>query len=121
MARIVRAEVLTVLGNDYIRTARAKRLPARIIYVRHALPNALTATLTISGMLLTGLIAGTVLVENVFAWPGLGTVLVQSITNKDYPVVQGLILVYGGLILVVNLLVDILIATLDPRSTLMEA
>lgn len=121
MARIVRSEVLTVLGNDYIRTARAKRLPARLIYLRHALPNALTATLTISGLLLTGLAAGTVLVENVFAWPGLGTVLVQSIENKDYPLVQGLILVYGGMILVVNLVVDVLIALLDRRSTLKES
>lgn len=118
LARIVRVEILSVLGEDFLRTARAKRLPARIIYMRHALPNALTATLTIGGLLLTGLMAGTVLVENVFGWPGLGTVIVSSIQSKDYQVVQALVLVYGSMTLVVNLLVDVLLAALDPRSTI---
>lgn len=121
MARIVRTEMVSVLGNDFIRTARAKRLSARLIYLRHALPNAMTATLTLSGLLLTGLAAGTVLVENVFAWPGLGTVLVQSIQNKDYPLVQTLVLVYGGLVLLVNAVVDVILALLDPRSTVRES
>jgi peptide/nickel transport system permease protein len=121
LARIVRVEVLSVLGNDFIRTARAKRLPARLIYARHALPNALTATLTLGGLLLTSLVAGTVLVENVFAWPGLGSTIVQSILSKDYPVVQGIVLVYGVMVLGVNLLVDVLLALLDPRSTIRES
>lgn len=120
MSRIVRVETLSVLGNDHIRTARAKRLPNRLVYLRHALPNALTATLTFGGMLLTGLMAGTVLVENVFAWPGLGTIIVQSIQQKDYPVVQALVLVYGAMTLLVNLLVDLALAALDPRSTIRE-
>ncbi|MFD9907189.1 ABC transporter permease [Streptomyces sp. NPDC059063] len=121
LARIVRIEMLAVLGHDFIRTARAKRLPARKIYLRHALPNALTATLTMGGLVLTGLVAGTVLVENVFAWPGLGSTVVQSIQQKDYPMVQGVVLVYGIGVLTVNLLVDVLLAVLDPRSAIREA
>jgi peptide/nickel transport system permease protein len=121
LARIVRVELLSVLGNDYVRTARAKRLPARLVYVRHALPNALTATLTLGGLLLTALVAGTVLVENVFAWPGLGSTIVQSILQRDYPMVQGIVLVYGVGVLLVNLGVDVLLALLDPRSTIRES
>ncbi|MFI6662107.1 ABC transporter permease [Streptomyces sp. NPDC050523] len=121
LARIVRVETLSVLHTDYIRTARAKRLPPRTIYVRHALPNAVTATLTVGGLLLGGLVAGTVLVENVFAWPGLGSTIVQSILAKDYPVVQGVVLVYGTGVLLVNLVVDVALALLDPRSAIRES
>ncbi|MRT44982.1 ABC transporter permease, partial [Xylella fastidiosa subsp. multiplex] len=106
LARIVRIEMASVLNADYIRTARAKRLPPRRIYLRHALPNAVTASLTIGGLLLSSLVAGTVLVENVFAWPGLGSTIVQSILSKDYPVVQGVVLVYGTGVLLVNVAVD---------------
>jgi peptide/nickel transport system permease protein len=120
LARIVRVEGLRVLGEDYIRTARSKRLRPRLIYLRHALPNMLTASLTIGGLLLSGLIAGTVLVENVFAWPGLGTTIVSSITQKDYSLVQGIVLVYGVAVLLVNFVVDVLLAVLDPRSTIRE-
>ncbi|RSN55196.1 ABC transporter permease [Amycolatopsis sp. WAC 04182] len=120
LARIVRVETLSVLGNDFIRTARAKRLPARLVYLRHALPNAVTATLTMGGLMLTGMVAGTVLVENVFAWPGLGSTIAQSILQKDYPQVQGIVLVYGIGVLLVNLTVDVLLAVLDPRSTIRE-
>jgi peptide/nickel transport system permease protein len=121
LARIVRVELLAVLGADFVRTARAKRLPARLVYARHALPNALTATLTLGGLLLSGLVAGTVLVENVFAWPGLGSTIVGSIQERDYPVVQGVVLVYGAGVLLVNLVVDVLLALLDPRSAIREA
>jgi peptide/nickel transport system permease protein len=120
LARITRVEMLMVLGNDYVRTARAKRLRPRLVYLRHALPNALTATLTLGGMLLPAMVAGTVLVENVFAWPGVGSTIVQSILQKNYPMVQGIVLIYGGGVLLVNLVVDILLALLDPRSTLRE-
>lgn len=120
LARVVRVEILAVLEQDYIRTARAKRLPAHLIYLRHALPNALTGCLTLGGMLLMGLIVGSVLVENVFAWPGLGTTIVQSILQRDYPVVQAVVLVYGTGVLLVNLGVDVLLAVLDPRSTIGE-
>jgi peptide/nickel transport system permease protein len=121
LARVLRVEMLAVLQADYIRTARAKRLPDWLVYLRHALPNALTATITLSGLLLSALVAGTVLVENVFAWPGLGSMIVQSIIAKDYPVVQGIVLVYGIGVLLVNLAVDILLALTDPRSTIRES
>jgi peptide/nickel transport system permease protein len=121
LARIVRVEMLAVLQADYIRTARAKRLPGRTVSVRHALPNALTASLTLCGLLLGSMVAGTVLVENVFAWPGLGTTIVASIVGKDYPVVQGIVLVYGVGVLLVNLTVDIALALIDPRSTIRES
>jgi len=121
LARIVRVETLAVLEQDFVRTARAKRLPPRLVYLRHALPNALTATLTLGGLLLSGLVAGTVLVENVFAWPGLGSTMVQSILSRDYPTVQAVVLVYGLGVLLVNLVVDVLLALLDPRSMIREA
>jgi peptide/nickel transport system permease protein len=120
LARIVRVEMLAALETDYVRTARAKRLPALRIHLVHALPNAVTATLTLSGMLLSSLVASTVLVENVFAWPGLGSTIVSSISNKDYQVVQAIVLVYGAGVLLVNTLVDVALALLDPRSMIRE-
>lgn len=120
LARIVRVEMVTVLEADYIRTARAKRLRARRIHLRHALPNALTSALTLGGLLLGSMVAGTVLVENVFAWPGLGSTIVSSILNKDYPVVQAIVLVYGLGVLVINTAVDVTLALLDPRSMIRE-
>jgi peptide/nickel transport system permease protein len=120
LARIVRVEMVTVLDADFVRTARAKRLPPRVIYLGHALPNALTASLTMAGLLLSGLVAATVLVENVFAWPGLGGTIVQSILNKDYAVVQAIVLVYGTFVLLVNLVVDVILALLDPRSMIRQ-
>lgn len=121
LARIVRVETLAVLRADFIRTARAKRLPSPVVYLRHALPNAMTAAITLCGLLLGALVAGTVLVENVFAWPGLGSTIVASILAKDYPVVQGIVLVYGVGVLLVNLVVDVALALLDPRSTIRES
>jgi peptide/nickel transport system permease protein len=121
LARIMRVEMLSVLQTDYVRTARAKRIPAPWVYLRHALPNALTSTITLGGLLLSALVAGTVLVENVFAWPGLGSTIVSSILTKDYPVVQGIVLVYGAGVLLVNLAVDVVLALLDPRSTIRES
>jgi len=120
LARIVRVETQRVLIEDYMRTARAKRLPARLLYLRHAFPNILTATLTVSGLVLAALLAGTVLVENVFAWPGLGQQLVQSVLAKDYPIVQAMALFFGAAVLLINLVVDIAIAIIDPRSTIRE-
>ncbi|XVU28339.1 ABC transporter permease [Actinoplanes sp. CA-054009] len=121
LARIIRVELLSVLQADYIRTARAKRLRPAAIYLRHALPNALTATLTVGGLLLGALVAGTVLIENIFAWPGLGGTIVQSILAKDYPTVQGVVLVYGVGVLLINLVVDVALAVLDPRSAIRES
>jgi peptide/nickel transport system permease protein len=120
LARIVRVEMVGVLEADFVRTARAKRLPARTIYAYHALPNAVTAALTVGGLLLSALVAGTILVENVFAWPGLGSTIIRSILTKDYPVVQAIVLVYGVGVLITNLAVDVALAVLDPRSKIRE-
>lgn len=120
LARIVHVEMLTVMDATYITTARAKRLPSRLIYLRHALPNMLTSTLTIGGMMLSGLIAATVLIETVFAIPGLGVTIVSSITAKDYPMIQGVVLVYAVMVLGLNLLVDMILLTVDPRSSIAE-
>jgi peptide/nickel transport system permease protein len=120
MARIVRVEGLRVLEQEYIRTARAKRLRALRVYAVHVLPNCLTATLTVAGLILGGLVAGSVLVESVFAWPGVGSAVVLSILQKDYPLTQGVVLTLGALILLINFVVDLLITTLDPRSALGE-
>jgi peptide/nickel transport system permease protein len=120
LARLIRVEMVAVLQADFIRTARAKRLPHLTVYLGHALPNALTSALTLGGLLLGAMVAGTVLVENVFAWPGLGKTIVGSILDKDYPVVQGIVLVYGVGVLLVNTVVDVALALLDPRSLIRE-
>ncbi|WP_367733684.1 ABC transporter permease subunit [Microbacterium sp. LMI1-1-1.1] len=109
-----------VLGATYMTTARAKRLPGRLIYLRHALPNIITASLTVSGLLLSGMVAGTVLIETVFAIPGMGGVMVPAVGAKDYPIVQGLVVVYALIILGVNLIVDLILVTVDPRSSITE-
>jgi peptide/nickel transport system permease protein len=116
LSRIVRVETLNVLAKDYIRTARSKRLSAIRIYFRHALPNVLTAALTIGGLLFANLIGGAVLVENIFARAGLGTELVKAILAKDYPVVQGIVIVLGITVVVINTVVDIALSLLDPRT-----
>lgn len=121
LARIVRFETLRVLDENYIQTARAKRLPPMRIYTKHVLPNALAATLTVAGLLLASLLAGTVLIEHVFAWPGLGTILVQSILAKDYAMVQGLALVFGAAVLLIHILVDLALAVFNPRSTMVAS
>jgi peptide/nickel transport system permease protein len=121
LARLIRVEMLQVLETDYMRTARGKRLSRRLLYVRHALPNALTSALTIGGLLLGGLVGGTVLVEIIFAWPGLGSKVVGSVLQKDYAVVQTIALLLGALVLVLNFLVDLALGLLDPRSTIRQS
>lgn len=118
MARIVRVETLGVLNSGYVRAAKSRRLPASILHVRHVLPNMTTASLTYGSVLLGNMLAGTVLVENVFGWPGLGTVVKDSIVQKDYPVIQGALLTLGTVVLLLNSAVDILLGVLDPRSRL---
>lgn len=120
LSRIMRLEVLAVIETDFIRTAHSKRLRAWKINLRHVLPNAITATLTLGGLILSSLVAGTVLVETVFAWPGLGSTIVSSIQTKDYPLVQGTVLVYGVGVLLVNTAVDAALAILNPQSTVAE-
>lgn len=121
LSRIVHVEMLRVLDEPYITTGRSKRLPAHILYFRHALPNIVAAALTAGGVVLVGLIAGTVLIETVFVIPGIGSTIVSSITAKDYPLIQGVVLVYAVLVLGANLLIDLVLAALDPRSAIAEA
>ncbi|MET9422571.1 ABC transporter permease [Streptomyces sp. NPDC006540] len=116
MARIVRSEAIHVLTQDYMRTARGRRLPPLRLYARHALPNLLTATLTLGGLILAGLLGGTVVVESVFAWPGIGQRVVEALLVRDYPVIQGCVLILGLLAALLNLLVDVVLALLDPRT-----
>ena len=112
--------MIKVLDSTYITTARAKRLPQRLILFRHALPNIVTATLTVGGLLLSALVAGTVIIETVFAIPGAGNTLVSAVGTKDYPMIQGMVLVYAAMVLAVNLVVDLILITIDPRTTIAE-
>jgi peptide/nickel transport system permease protein len=116
LLRLVRVETLGALATDYVRTARSKRLPAHTLYIKHVLPNVVTAALTIGGLLFADLIAGTVIVESVFARRGLGTTLVNAVLSRDYPVIQGMVLVLGVAVVLANALVDFLLASLDPRQ-----
>lgn len=115
LARVVRVETVNVLDREYMTTARSKHLPTRILYLRHAVPNVLTGALTIAGIVFGALLGGSVIVENVFNWPGIGTAVVGAILTKDYPIVQACVLVLGLMILVVSTLVDVALVLLNPR------
>jgi peptide/nickel transport system permease protein len=115
IARMTRSSLLEVLGLDYVRTARAKGLVERLVISKHALRNAMIPIVTIIGIETGSLLSGAVLTETVFALPGVGTMLVQSILARDYPVVQGFTLIIAIIFVVVNLIVDISYAYLDPR------
>jgi peptide/nickel transport system permease protein len=112
---MTRSSLLDILGQDYIRTARAKGLVERIVLVRHAMRNALIPIVTIVGLEVGGLLSGAVLTETVFLLPGMGTQLVTAIQARDYPVVQGFTLAVALIFVVVNLIVDLSYAYLDPR------
>lgn len=120
LSRIVRAEGLAAVDREYMRAARAKRLSANRIYLRHLLPNILTATMTIGGLIFTAILGGTVIVESIFNWPGLGSTLVTAALDRDYPVLQGIVLVFGCGVIVVNFSVDVLLRLMDPRSLVGE-
>jgi ABC-type dipeptide/oligopeptide/nickel transport system permease component len=115
LARMTRASMLDVLGEEYLRTARAKGVRERVVIVRHALRNALLPVVTIVGLQFGALLSGAVITENVFAWPGVGTLLIQAITARDYPLVQGCVLVIALCYVAVNFLTDALYALIDPR------
>jgi peptide/nickel transport system permease protein len=118
LTRFVRAAALDVLGSDHVRTARAKGLPERIVMRRHVLRNAAVSVLTIGGIQLAYLLSGVVVVEIVFSWNGLGQLALQSVQSRDYPVLQGAVLLFALVFLVVNLVVDALCAVVDPRISL---
>lgn len=115
IARMTRSSMLEVLSQDYTTTARSKGLKEQVIIVKHALKNALIPIITVVGLQFGLLLGGAVLTETVFAWPGLGRLIVDSILARDYPVIQGAILVFGLLYILVNLIVDLLYACVDPR------
>ncbi|MBN1582794.1 MAG: ABC transporter permease [Anaerolineae bacterium] len=115
LARITRASMLEVLQQDYVRTAWAKGLSEKVVIVRHALKNALLPIVTVIGGWLAGLLGGAILTETVFSWPGMGTWTYRAILGRDYPIVQGSVLVSATIYVFVNLAVDILYAFIDPR------
>jgi peptide/nickel transport system permease protein len=116
--RLTRSSMLEVLGSEYIKLARLKGLPESLVIAKHAFKNALIPVLTLAGINLVIMINVAVVVETVFAWPGIGRLLYEGISFRDFPVVQGVVLMAGSMIIVVNLLIDILYAVIDPRIRL---
>jgi peptide/nickel transport system permease protein len=115
LARITRSTMLEVLRQDYIRTARAKGLPNRTVVVKHALANAMIPITTVVGIIVSLLISGSVVVETLFSIPGIGQLLTQAVLNRDYPMVQGGLLITTALLVLINIAVDVCYALLDPR------
>jgi peptide/nickel transport system permease protein len=117
LIRNLRSQVILTLRSDFVRTARAKGLDERLVLIRHALRNAMLSTVTIFGLQFGALVGGTLVIETVFAVPGLGQLLFTSITSRDYPVVQAITVVTACLVIIVNLAVDVSYSFLDPRVT----
>jgi peptide/nickel transport system permease protein len=113
--RMTRSSVLEELGLDYVRTARAKGLGERPVVFAHVLRNSLLPVITVMGLQIGGLFSGSILVEFIFNWPGIGQLFFSAISQRDYPVVQGVVLIVALAFILVNLLTDILYAVLDPR------
>lgn len=118
LARLVRSSMLDVMREDYVRTALAKGLPLRLVVIRHALRNALIPALTVIGTSVGALLGGAVVTETVFTIPGMGRLVVQSIARRDYPVIQGAVMVIAMTYVIVNLIVDLLYVYIDPRVRL---
>jgi len=115
VARLTRSSMLEVLGQDYVRTARSKGLPERAVVYRHALRNALIPVVTMVGLQFGYLLGGAVITESVFAWPGVGRLVVLAIQQRDYPLVQGDVMILALIFVMINLLVDLTYGLLDPR------
>jgi peptide/nickel transport system permease protein len=113
--RLTRSSMLEVLGSEYVKLARLKGLPEALVIVKHAFKNALIPVLTLAGINLVIMVNVAVVVETVFAWPGIGRLLYEGITFRDFPIVQATVVLGGGMIVIVNLLVDVLYAVIDPR------
>jgi ABC-type dipeptide/oligopeptide/nickel transport system permease component len=118
LTRMVRGSMIEELSSDYVRTARAKGISENAVLFRHAFPNALIPVITIVGLQFGGLLAGTIVTETIFAWPGIGRLAVQAISARDYPLLQGCILVIALSYVLVNLLTDLVYAVVDPRVRL---
>src|SRR5262249_40807833 len=115
LLRLTRNTLIDALRQDYVRTARSKGLRERMVVLRHALRNAILPVVTMLGLLFGGLLGGAAVIETVFAWPGLGLLMVDSINTRDYPQIQGSIVVFAAGYVIVNLLVDLLYVFIDPR------
>jgi ABC-type dipeptide/oligopeptide/nickel transport system permease component len=115
LARLIRSSMLDVLGQDYMRTARAKGLAEPVVLARHALKNSLIPIITMLGLQVAYLLGGAVVVENVFAWNGVGRLAVQAILQRDFPLIQGFVLIFAVIVIGVSLVVDVLYAVVDPR------
>ncbi|MDQ3811442.1 MAG: ABC transporter permease [Chloroflexota bacterium] len=115
LARLTRSMMLETLGDDYVRTARAKGLAEQAVVVRHAFRNAAIPLLTVIGLIFAALMGGAVITEQVFNIPGGGRMLIQAVARRDYPVVQGVVMIVAGLYVLINLIVDVLYGYLDPR------
>jgi peptide/nickel transport system permease protein len=115
IARLTRSSMLEVLSKDYIRTAQAKGLKKRVVVVKHALRNALMPVITMVGIQFGAMLGGAVVTETVFAWPGVGRLVINAITQRDFPLVQGGVLMMALIFTVVNLLVDVCYALVNPR------
>jgi peptide/nickel transport system permease protein len=113
--RLTRNQVLEVLGDDYVRTARAKGLPERTVVVKHALRAGLTPIVTSAGLDLAGLLGGAIISENIFSLPGLGALAISSIIDSDLPLITGITILTAAIIIFANLVVDLLYAVVDPR------
>ena len=117
-ARFMRSSMLEVIHQDYVRTARAKGLSGRVVLYGHALRNALIPMVTVVGLQLPRILGGAVIIEQIFAWPGLGSLAVNAISRRDYPVILGLTMVTGAFVMVVNIITDFVYALVDPRLSL---
>jgi len=115
LTRLTRTSLLEVMDQDYIRTARSKGVRERLVVWRHALRNSMIPVLTVAGLQFGALLGGTVIVETIFAWPGLGIYMIDSVSNRDYPVLQILLLLFTSIFVFVNLAVDITYGYIDPR------
>ncbi len=115
IARYARSTVADLAGAEWVRTARAKGLPSRAVYGRHVLANALPPLVVLLALSLPGVVAGSVFVESVFAWPGMGRVMVMAISARDYPVVMGATVLYAALVILANLAADLVLPLIDPR------
>ena len=116
ISRVVRRETAVVLEQDYMRTAQGWRLPPARKYLKYALPNLMTTTLTLTGLILSGMLGGALIIENVFALPGLGSGIIKAILDRDYPVIQGIVLLLGIVAAIITLLVDVLLGLIDSRT-----
>jgi peptide/nickel transport system permease protein len=116
--RLVRAGMLEVLGQDYVRTARAKGVAERGVIYRHALRNAALPVITVTGLSLGFMLSGTIIIETVFAWPGLGRLIVQAVPGRDFPVIQAGVFLFALVFVAINVIVDVLYSVVDPRVRL---